>query len=89
MKNIGQEIDEENPPTGFKINQCEDRLLWNRVRRAAKSGGRSVREFCWMAIAGSVQCAEDDMIFGPNGDVIGSELALDDLREAAFGDSLD
>jgi hypothetical protein len=85
MKNI----DEENPPAGFNVSECKDRLLWDRVRRAAKFGGRTVREFCWMAIAGSVNAAEEDMIFGPNGELIGDKLALDELREAAFGGSFD
>jgi hypothetical protein len=70
-----EEIDQENPPKSFSV-KCED-PLWDRVRRAAKfSEFRSVKEYCWAVIATSVSAAEDDMIFGPDGEVIGDEFDL-------------
>jgi hypothetical protein len=86
---LDEEMDVENLPAGFSVNKCEDRLLWDRVRRAAKFSGRTVREFCWHAIAGDVNMNEDDMIFDPNGEVIGDNLDLDELRFAANGGSFD
>lgn len=78
MRNIEEreDIDEDNPPAGFSVSKCEDRLLWDRIRRAAKFSGRTVKEFCWMSIAGSANAREDDMIFAPNGEVIGDEIDL-------------
>jgi hypothetical protein len=78
MKNI----DEENPPKSFAV-KCEDRSLWHRIRRAAKFNHLTAKEFCWRAIAGSVGAAEDDMIFGPTGEIIGDKFELEELLLAA------
>jgi hypothetical protein len=52
----------------------------DRVRRCAKFDGKTVQEICWYAIAEYVRCAEeDDMIFAPDGEVIGSKVELDEL----------
>ncbi len=74
----GDRIDEEKPPPGFAVTACEDRLIWDRVRRAAKFMGRSVREEAWQSIASGVNCAEEDMTLSPKtGKPIGDDVSLE------------
>lgn len=61
----GNDMDGENPPPGFAVSACEDPLIWNRVCRAAKLNGRSVREFVWAAIASFVNSEEEGMLLSP------------------------
>ncbi len=61
----GDEIDQENPPPGFAVIACEDRLIWNRIRRAARFMGTSVREDVWQSIASLVNDAEEHMLLSP------------------------
>ena len=58
-------LDEERAPAGFGVTLCEDPPFRKRIRRAARFAGFSVKDFVWRAVAGSVNCCEDDMIVSP------------------------
>jgi hypothetical protein len=61
----GMGLDEERAPAGFSITLCEEPSIRKRIRRAARFAGFSVKDFVWRALAGSVNCCEDDMILSP------------------------
>ena len=61
----GNDVDEENTPPGFSVSPCADPATWDRVKRAAKHDGLSIKAFVWRAIASSVDCVEEDMILSP------------------------
>ena len=61
----GDRLCEEKTPAGFGVTLCEDRSIQKRIRRAARFAGLSVKDFVWRALAGSVNCCEDDMILSP------------------------
>jgi hypothetical protein len=74
----GNDVDEKNTPRGFTVGACEDRLIWNRVRRCAEFAGQSVREFVWQSIASGVNCCEEDMVLSPKtGKLIGNDCELE------------
>jgi hypothetical protein len=58
-------LDEERAPAGFSVTLCEEPSIRKRIRRAARFAGLSVKDFAWRALAGSVNCCEDDMILSP------------------------
>ena len=69
---------EEKAPAGFAVKLCQDRLVQKRIRRAARFTGYSVRDFVWRALAGSVNCCEDDMILNPrNGQPVANDVELE------------
>ena len=61
----GNGLDEQRTPVGFNVTLCEEPSIQKRIRRAARFAGLSVRDFVWRAVAGSVNCCEDDMILSP------------------------
>ena len=61
----GIALDEERAPAAFSVTLCEEPLIRKRIRRAAQFAGFSVKDFVWRAVAGSVNCCEDDMIVSP------------------------
>ncbi len=61
----GDRLYEERAPAGFGVTLCEDPPFRKRIRRAARFAGFSVKDFVWRALAGSVNCCEDDMILSP------------------------
>ena len=63
VRGIG--LDEERAPAGFSVTLCEEPSIRKRIHRAARFAGFSVKDFVWRALAGSVNCCEDDMILSP------------------------
>ena len=63
VRGIG--LDEQRTPVGFSVTLCEEPSIQKRIRRAARFAGLSVKDFVWRAVAGSVNCCEDDMILSP------------------------
>ena len=63
--NRGIRLDEERAPVGFSVTLCDEPSIQKRIRRAARFAGFSVKDFVWRAVAGSVNCCEDDMIVSP------------------------
>lgn len=64
-------------PRGFLVNLGNNSRLSARLERAAKFGERSINQFVWGAIAGSIDCHEEDMIFDPKtGEPIGDGCGL-------------
>ncbi len=63
--NRGIRFNEERAPAGFSVTLCEEPSIQKRIRRAARFAGFSVKDFVWRAVAGSVNCCEDDMILSP------------------------
>ena len=63
VRGIG--LDEQRTPVGFSVTLCEEPSIQKRIRRAARFAGFSVKDFVWRAVAGSVNCCEDDMILSP------------------------
>ena len=61
----GDRLYEQRAPAGFGVTLSEDPLFRKRIRRAARFTGFSVKDFAWRALAGSVNCCEDDMILSP------------------------
>ena len=61
----GDRLYEERAPTGFGVTLYEDPPFRKRIRRAARFAGFSVKDFVWRALASSVNCCEEDMIFSP------------------------
>jgi hypothetical protein len=61
----GDRLYEERAPAGFGVTLWEDPPFRKRIRRAARFAGFSVKDFVWRALAGSVNCCEDDMILSP------------------------
>jgi hypothetical protein len=49
-----------------------------RIRRAARFAGFTVKDFVWRALAGSVNCCEEDMILNPkNGRPLLNDVELE------------
>jgi hypothetical protein len=72
------DVDEEKVPRGFSVSACADAATWDRVKRAAKHDGISIKDFVWQAIASSVNCAEGDMILNPStGDSISASCLIE------------
>jgi hypothetical protein len=63
VRGIG--LDEQRAPAGFSVTLCDEPSIQKRIRRAARFAGFSVKDFVWRAVAGSVNCCEDDMILSP------------------------
>jgi len=63
VRGIG--FDEERAPAGFSVTLCEEPSIRKRIHRAARFAGFSVKDFVWRAVAGSVNCCEDEMILSP------------------------
>jgi hypothetical protein len=61
----GERLYDVKAPAGFGVTLCEDPPFRKRIRRAARFAGFSVKDFVWRALAGSVNCCEDDMILSP------------------------
>jgi hypothetical protein len=61
----GDRLCEEKAPAGFGVALCEEPSIQRRIRRAARFAGVSVKDFVWRALAGAVNCCEDDMILSP------------------------
>jgi hypothetical protein len=61
----GDRLCEEKAPAGFGVMLSEGPSIQKRIRRAARFAGLSVKDFVWRAVAGSVNCWEDDMILSP------------------------
>ena len=61
----GDRLCEEKAPIGFDVTLCEEPSIRKRIRRAARFAGFSVKDFVWRALAGCVNCCEDDMILNP------------------------
>ena len=61
----GDRLCEEKAPAGFGVAPCEEPSIQRRIRRAARFAGLSVNDFVWRALAGAVNCCEDDMILSP------------------------
>jgi hypothetical protein len=61
----GDRLHEERAPADFGVTLCEEPSIRKRIRRAARFAGFSVKDFAWRALAGSVNCCEDDMILSP------------------------
>jgi hypothetical protein len=61
----GDRLFEEKAPAGFSVSLSEEPSIQKRIRRAARFAGFSVKDFVWRALAGSVNCCEDDMILSP------------------------
>ncbi len=76
----GDRLYEERAPAGFGVTLCEEPSIRKRIRRAARFAGLSVKDFVWRALAGSVNCCEDDMILSPK---TGRPLA-DDFELESF-----
>jgi hypothetical protein len=74
----GDRLSEEKAPAGFGVTLCEDRSIRKRIRRAARFAGFSVNDFVWRALAGSVNCCEEDMILNPkNGRPLANDVELE------------
>jgi hypothetical protein len=74
----GDPLCEEKAPIGFGVTLCEDRSIRRRIRRAARFAGFSVKDFVWRALAGCVNCCEDDMILNPkNGRPVANDAELE------------
>ena len=61
----GDRLCEEKAPAGFGVAPCEEPSIQRRIHRAARFAGLSVKDFVWRALAGAVNCCEDDMILSP------------------------
>jgi hypothetical protein len=71
-------LSEEKAPAGFAVRLCDDRLIQKRIRRAARFAGFNVKDFVWRALAGCVNCCEDDMILNPkNGQPVANDVQLE------------
>jgi len=69
---------EERAPAGFGVALCEEPSIQHRIRRAARCAGFSVKDFVWRALAGSVNCCEDDMRLSPKtGQPIANDVELE------------
>ena len=78
--NRGIRLDEERAPAGFSVTLCEEPSIQKRICRAARFAGFSVKDFVWRAVAGSVNCCEDDMIVSPKtGRPLAHEVELEDF----------
>ena len=76
----GSGLDEERAPAGFSVTLCEEPSIRKRIRRAAQFAGFSVKDFVWRAVAGSVNCCEDDMIVSPRtGRPLAHEVELENF----------
>ena len=76
----GMRLDEERAPAGFGVTLCEESSIRKRIRRAARFAGFSVKDFVWRAVAGSVNCCEDDMILSPKtGRPLAHEVELENF----------
>lgn len=74
----GERLCEEKAPAGFGVTLCEDPSIRKRIRRAARFAGFSVKDFVWRALAGCVNCCEDDMILNPkNGLPVANDFELE------------
>ena len=74
----GDRLCEEKAPAGFGVTLCEDRSTRERIRRAARFAGLSVKDFVWRALAGGVNCCEEDMILNPkNGRPLANDVELE------------
>jgi hypothetical protein len=61
----GDRFCEERAPAGFGVTLCGEPSIHKRICRAARFAGVSVKDFVWRAVAGAVNCCEDDMILSP------------------------
>ncbi len=78
--NRGIRLDEERAPAGFSVTLCEEPSIQKRIRRAARFAGFSIKDFVWRALAGSVNCCEDDMILSPKtGRPLAHEVELENF----------
>ena len=76
----GGGLDEEKAPYGFSVTLCEEPSIRKRIRRAARFAGLSVKDFVWRALAGSVNCCEDDMILSPKtGRALAHDIELENF----------
>ena len=78
VRGIG--LDEQRAPAGFSVTLCDEPSIQKRIRRAARFAGFSVKDFVWRAVAGSVNCCEDDMIVSPKtGRPLAHEVELENF----------
>jgi hypothetical protein len=69
---------EESAPAGFGVKLCQEPSIQQRIRRAARFAGFSVKDFVWRALASSVNCCEEDMILSPKtGQPLASDVELE------------
>jgi hypothetical protein len=69
---------EGSAPAGFAVTLCEEPSIRQRIHRAARFAGFSVKDFVWRALASSVNCCEDDMILSPKtGQPLASDVELE------------
>jgi hypothetical protein len=61
----GDRLYEQRAPADFGLTLPEGPSIGKRIRQAARFAGFSVKDFVWRALAGSVNCCEDDMILSP------------------------
>ena len=74
----GDRLQEQRAPAGFGVTLPEEPSIQKRIRRAARFAGFSVKDFVWRALAGCVNCCEDDMILNPkNGRPVANDAELE------------